>query len=416
MGGHQTKIIVATTESLEATLQVFFAWRIIMENEFLNKIKRIKDTENLITLQKTKKIAKDDLPEWLQLKEAYDETEDSIQRTIVSLFNSIMYQRRLYFVLTRDVTKRLVREDKNHKIKTAFRNNYWQTIIAKCTNELKMLELVAIENNVAVYKCIDETIRNYIKIDEQKQFQETIDFIKSINGKSEFGDGIRDGVGDVESKKDRKEEKLERKQVRKAESEEVRETEDSKDSISLSSNLTSEDIEEMFSSQRSTNYVPATITEYEQHLGIDGSAGPPGNGSAGSDSLSDVDYMNDAVKLHFLLAGAGLDAFEMSKMYEHYIPQLLIRRPHLAVKLLDKFISHPKSQISPEQRADFEDTAYVHYEAFKSEELLWQNIDQQENVIEEVLKPSKPSQRQVEIERRKELVDGFEKHFPATVE
>lgn len=136
-----------------------------MENEFLNKIKRIKDTENLITLQKTKKITKDDLPEWLHLKEAYDETEDSIQRTIVSLFNSIMYQRRLYFVLTRDATKRLVREDKNHKIKTAFRNNYWQTIIAKCTNELKMLELVAIENNVAVYKCIDETIRNYIKID-----------------------------------------------------------------------------------------------------------------------------------------------------------------------------------------------------------------------------------------------------------
>jgi len=403
-------------ESLEATLRGFFAWRNIMENEFLNKIKRIKDAENLITLQKTKKITKDDLPEWLHLKEAYDETEDSIQRTIVSLFNSIMYQRRLYFVLTRDATKRLVREDKNHKIKTAFRNNYWQTIIAKCTNELKMLELVAIENNVAVYKCIDETIRNYIKIDEQKQLQETIDYINSINGKTEFGDGIGDEVGDVESKKDRKEEKLERKQVRKAESEEVRETEDSKDSISLSSNLSSEEIKDMFSSQRTTDYIPASISEYEQHLGIDGSAGPPGNDSADSDTLSDVDYMNDAVKLHFLLAGAGLDGFEMSKMYEHYVPQLLIRRPHLAEKLLDKFISHPKSQISPEQRADFEDTAYVHYEAAKSEELMRQNNNQQENIVEEDMSPVKPSQRQLENERIKELADGFEKHFPATAE
>ena len=96
-------------------------------------------------------------------------------------------------------------------------------------------------------------------------------------------------------------------------------------SISLSSNLTSEDIEDMFSSQRTTDYIPATITEYEQHLGIGGSAGPPGNGSADSDTLSDADYMNDAIKLHYLLNGAGLDAFQKAKMYEHYIPKLLIR-------------------------------------------------------------------------------------------
>jgi len=187
-----------------------------MENEFLTKIQKITSAEKLITLQKTKKITKDDPPEWLHLKEAYDACNDSIERTVVSLLNSIMYQRRIYFVLTRDVTANLVREDKNHKMKTAFRNSLWPTIIAKCTNELNMLELVAKENNVAAYKCIDETINNYIKIDEQKQLQETIEFIENMNGKSQYGDGI----GDVESKKGRK---TASEQVRKPEKEEKEE-------------------------------------------------------------------------------------------------------------------------------------------------------------------------------------------------
>lgn len=181
-------------------------------------------------------------------------------------------------------------------------------------------------------------------------------------------------------------------------------------SISLSSILTSEDIEDMFSSQRTTEYVPASITEYEQHLGIDGSAGPPGNGSAESDTLSDVDYMNDAVKLHYLLSMADLDAFKSSKIYEHYIPKLLISRPHLAVKLLDKFISHPKSQISHEQRPDLEDIEYIYYQKWEAEQ---HNNDQQKYSLEEVVTPAKPSQKQLENERIKELADGFEKHFPA---
>ncbi len=179
-------------------------------------------------------------------------------------------------------------------------------------------------------------------------------------------------------------------------------------SISLSSKISSEDIEDMFSSQRTTDYVPANITEYEQHLGIDGSAGPPGNGSADNDVLSDADYMNDALKLHFLLAGAGLDAFQKSKIYELYVPQLLIRRPHLAIKLLDKFINHPKiQQISPEQIKDFEETAYVHYQAWEAEKLQ-QNNDQQEDIVEEDKSPVKPSRKQLEYERIKELADGFE--------
>ncbi|MCK4754953.1 MAG: hypothetical protein KAS58_06950 [Calditrichia bacterium] len=186
-------------------------------------------------------------------------------------------------------------------------------------------------------------------------------------------------------------------------------------SISLSSKISSEDIKVLFNSQRTTEYIPANITEYEQHLGINGSAdNSPGNGSADADALPDVDYMNDAVKLHYLLNRSDIDNFQKSKIYELYVPQLLIRRPHLAVKLLDKFINHPKiQQISPEQIKDFEETAYVHYQAWEAEKLQ-QNNDQQEDIVEEDMSPVKPSRKQLEYERIKELADGFEKHFPAT--
>jgi hypothetical protein len=170
-------------------------------------------------------------------------------------------------------------------------------------------------------------------------------------------------------------------------------------SISRSSKISSENIKAVFSSQRTTEYVPASITEYEQHLGIDGSAGPPGNGSADSDMLSDVDYMNDAVKLHYLLKRSDIDNFQKSKIYELYVPQLLIRRPHLAEALLDKFISHPKSQIPAEELPDLEEAAYIKFQHWKAD----QNDGAQS---------AKPSHHHSERQRIKELADEFEKHFP----
>lgn len=80
--------------------------------------------------------------------------------------------------------------------------------------------------------------------------------------------------------------------------------------------------------------------------------------------------------------------------------------------MLDKFISHPKSQISPEQRPDLEDIAYIYYQKWEAEQ---HNNNQQEYSLEEAVTPAKPSQKQLENERKKQLADGFEKHFPATV-
>lgn len=98
-------------------------------------------------------------------------------------------------------------------------------------------------------------------------------------------------------------------------------------------------------------------------------------------------------------------------MYEHYIPKLLIRRLHLAIKLLDKFISHPKSQIPPDQFNELTDIAYIYYQKWEAEQYI---NDQQEYSLEKAVTPAKPSQRQLENERIKELADGFEKHFLAT--
>lgn len=139
-------------------------------------------SKNMITLKYTKRIQKEDLihPEWIELKDDYNEMQDSVQlhKATVSIKNSIIHQRRVYFCLTRDTVRALITNDSNWS-KCGFSNDNYSALIKLLTEDSGMIELVKKGTGFkvpSVYRVIDKDIKKYIVIDETVQMSETLAF------------------------------------------------------------------------------------------------------------------------------------------------------------------------------------------------------------------------------------------------
>lgn len=74
-------------------------------------------TQNLINLRHVKIIKKKDLilPKWIYLKNLYKEGKESsvVVKSCVSIINSILFQERIYFCITRESLRELLKSDTN---------------------------------------------------------------------------------------------------------------------------------------------------------------------------------------------------------------------------------------------------------------------------------------------------------------
>jgi len=140
-----------------------------------------------VVLKNTKEISQidiDSLAEWGYMFRQYnickEKKLEAVTKNVCSVLNSILYQRRVVFVLTRESVKNIVSSDKNWKTRVGFRNeNYRKIIGLLCKNNI-IEEIVFPENKskkTMVFKVIEPFFLSLLQVDAEKQMSEVLFFI-----------------------------------------------------------------------------------------------------------------------------------------------------------------------------------------------------------------------------------------------
>lgn len=152
----------------------------------------IKDTQCL--LQVTKLISPEDLkdPFWSYLDKQYKTVKTPSERALVSIMNSIFFQNRHSFAITRSFLARLVHNDFNHKkAHRTFDNNNYSKILAMCYR-LKIMAKLNFSSKILTFNT-GEAVAKLRKSAEipplsaqelDAQYQQTKDF--SCNNETSF--------------------------------------------------------------------------------------------------------------------------------------------------------------------------------------------------------------------------------------
>lgn len=156
--------------------------------------------EDMICLKKTKtiKFKDQDKSPWRELKQEYNEVEDSLSAAIVTICNSILFQNRKFFTITRTELRNMIKEDKNHKKSYGIRNATYREVIAAITSMSFVKKIKDGKNKTpALYEVIDEELLKYINVDHSAQLQSALTFIENNIG-DHNGDLEIDSVIDEE--------------------------------------------------------------------------------------------------------------------------------------------------------------------------------------------------------------------------
>lgn len=103
--------------------------------------------DNLVCLQKTAKLSGKEDEGWLEEAYKVAQKKTAISRYMVSFCNSVVFQRRLVFVLNKRLFGELMRSDENHRRgNRGFDNSKWKEFFFKlCQNEF--IEVVRVGKN-----------------------------------------------------------------------------------------------------------------------------------------------------------------------------------------------------------------------------------------------------------------------------
>ncbi len=141
----------------------------------------------MVSLSYTTKIIEENLqlPEWEYLQSFYSKTDSAMKRICVSVMNSIISQRRVYFTMSCRCIRKLVQGDQNHKESIGLSNKtnwYGHCINILCKSGLLELVKRGAGSRPSVYKLTDEYLINVLKLDEEKQRKEAFKFIGETEG------------------------------------------------------------------------------------------------------------------------------------------------------------------------------------------------------------------------------------------
>jgi hypothetical protein len=143
------------------------------------------ETQNLHFLKETYLIKKKDLrsPKWNWLYKQYQSLQDektSVGKTVVTILNSIIYQNKQFFFLTRENIKDLLKADVNWSEPVGFSEHKYKEIISfMVRNGIIAFEAYEGFNSrkPSMYKVISPDILKFIN-NKNQQKQELEDFIK----------------------------------------------------------------------------------------------------------------------------------------------------------------------------------------------------------------------------------------------
>lgn len=146
---------------------------------------KAKAAQKLICLKKTRAINEDDLwlPEWDTLKKEYDAHQNGewIDKAIVSLLNSAIFQRRVVFVLAKRSFRELAKSDKNWKKPIGLKDENWKTLIFEVINRDIVKCIHKTDKGRLVYEIIENDILKMINISVDEQRKEAIEFANELN-------------------------------------------------------------------------------------------------------------------------------------------------------------------------------------------------------------------------------------------
>jgi hypothetical protein len=132
----------------------------------------------------TKTITEEDLrlPEWESLYRNYQKANIDLTLIICSIMNSVIYQRRVCFNMTRDGLRNLIKNDKNiqalNKI-ASFRNENYPQIIKSMIDSGLVRALLNKEGKVYGFQVVKEAVLNRIVVDTEIQRQELHDLMEN---------------------------------------------------------------------------------------------------------------------------------------------------------------------------------------------------------------------------------------------
>ncbi len=168
---------------------------------------KIKAAQKLIALKKTRTITEDDLflPEWETLKKEYDSHQNGewIDKAIVSLLNSAIFQRRVVFVLAKRPFRELAKSDKNWKRSIGLKDENWKVFIQEITGRDIVKCIHRADKGSFVYEIVENDILDLINIDISSQREEAIKFANEMNDLEEgTSEGTTKGNREVEEERE----------------------------------------------------------------------------------------------------------------------------------------------------------------------------------------------------------------------
>jgi len=161
---------------------------------------------NRIILKSTKLITKEDSindPAWEVMSKEYEEAQDSewSVKAIISIVNSIIYQRRLVFLMTRNSLRDLLNSDKNWNKPIGLKTDNYKFILRimyKTVGELvESFESKRNNRKFSIIKVNNPDILKFLSVNYDEQLQETKDFLETPSLKKDHKISVKKNKEDV---------------------------------------------------------------------------------------------------------------------------------------------------------------------------------------------------------------------------
>lgn len=138
-----------------------------------------------LLLERTKLINSQDpfvFQDLLREYKGLDTTSSAALRAVCTLTNAILTHERLYFAMTRDDIKNMMKLDSNipKNLRKGFNNGQWSIILMKLYNDFGVIKLLHQGNTkrASAFEVIHPDIVQYLepKVNREKQLEETLAF------------------------------------------------------------------------------------------------------------------------------------------------------------------------------------------------------------------------------------------------
>lgn len=166
--------------------------------------------EHLFVLSRTRKIEVQDLqlPEWKLLAEEYLEHERSewLERAIISLINSLFFQRVVFFLMSRRSFRKLCRTDRNWKKSIGLKDENFKKLIQEAVLRKFILVEEKLPNDIWVWKVVHPALLSHITVDIPAQKAAVTAYAKLFKSTDDLPEGTskgnQDKDKDIEREKD----------------------------------------------------------------------------------------------------------------------------------------------------------------------------------------------------------------------